>query len=109
MQRVVELTKHPAFNIKNPNRVRAVIGAFAHGNHVRFHESSGTSYALLGDYVIALNALNTQVAARLVSAFTAWRRYDKGRQVLMKQQLERLRDHDGLSKDVFEIVSKSLA
>ena len=109
LQRVIALTQHPAFNIKNPNRMRAVIGAFAHGNHVRFHERGGAGYALLGDYVIALNAMNPQVAARLVSAFTAWRRYDAGRQVLMKQQLERLRDHEGLSKDVFEIVSKSLA
>jgi aminopeptidase N len=109
LQRVVTLTQHPAFNIKNPNRMRAVIGAFAHGNHVRFHDHSGAGYALLGDYVIALNALNPLVAARLVSAFTAWRRYDRGRQGLMKKQLERLRDHDNLSKDVFEIVSKSLA
>ena len=109
LQRVIALTRHPAFNIKNPNRMRAVIGAFAHGNHVRFHDRSGAGYTLLGDYVIALNAMNPQVAARLVSAFTAWRRYDSGRQVLMKCQLERLRDHDGLSKDVFEIVSKSLA
>ena len=109
LARVLALTRHAAFNIKNPNRVRSVIGAFAHGNHVRFHDSSGAGYALLGDYVIALNALNPQVAARLVSAFTAWRRYDAGRQVLMKKQLERLREHDGLSKDVFEIVSKSLA
>lgn len=109
LARVLALTRHAAFNIKNPNRVRSVIGAFAHGNHVRFHDPSGAGYALLGDYVIALNALNPQVAARLASAFTAWRRYDTGRQVLMKQQLERLREHDGLSKDVFEIVSKSLA
>ena len=108
LQRVVALTQHPAFNIKNPNRMRAVIGAFAHGNHVRFHDRSGAGYELLGDYVLALNALNPQVAARLVSAFTAWRRYDSVRQVLMQRQLERLRDHDGLSKDVFEIVSKSL-
>ncbi len=109
LQRVVALTQHPAFNIKNPNRMRSVIGAFAHGNHVRFHAGSGAGYALLGDYVIALNALNPQVAARLVSAFTSWRRYDDGRQVLMKKQLERLRDYAGLCKDVFEIVSKSLA
>ena len=109
LQRVVALTRHPAFNIKNPNRLRAVIGVFAHGNHVRFHDRSGKGYTLLGDYAIALNALNPQVAARLVSAFTSWRRYDAGRQVLMKQQLERLRDYDGVCKDVFEIVSKSLA
>ena len=109
LQRVVALTRHAAFNIKNPNRVRALIGAFAHGNHVRFHERSGAGYELLGDYVLALNALNPLVAARLVGAFTAWRRYDTGRQVLLKQQLERLRQHAGLSKDVFEIVNKSLA
>lgn len=109
LQRVIALTRHSAFNIKNPNRVRAVIGAFTHGNHVRFHEAGGAGYALAGDYVIALNALNPQVAARLAGVFTAWRRYDTKRQVLMKQQLERLRDHDDLSKDVFEIVSKSLA
>ena len=109
LQRVIALTRHSAFNIKNPNRVRSVIGSFAHGNHVRFHQPDGAGYALVGDYVIKLNSLNPQVAARLVSAFTAWRRYDHQRQVLMKQQLERLRDHDGLCKDVFEIVGKSLA
>ena len=109
LQRVVALTQHSAFNIRNPNRIRSVIGAFAHGNHVRFHELSGAGYALLADYVIALNTLNPQVAARLVSAFTAWRRYDIRRQVLMRTQLERLRDHAELCKDVYEIVSKSLA
>src|SRR5581483_5290795 len=69
------LMKHPAFDIKNPNRVRALIGAFS-GNHLRFHNGDGAGYALVGEVIRTLDAMNPQVAARLAGAFETWRRYD---------------------------------
>ncbi|WP_455206151.1 aminopeptidase N [Kaarinaea lacus] len=106
---VKALTQHEAFSIKNPNKVRALIGAFAHGNSVNFHHVSGTGYEFVADYVIELNKLNPQIASRLVTIFTMWRKYDEDRQALMKQQLERIAAEKELSKDVYEIVTKSLA
>ena len=108
LERVKELTRHPAFNIKNPNKVRALIGAFS-ANPVRFHDPSGEGYAFLADYVLTIDPLNPQIAARLVSAFTLWKRYDEKRKALMKTQLERILKTPKLSKDVYEIASKSLA
>jgi aminopeptidase N len=105
---VKALTRHPSFNIRNPNKVRALIGAFS-ANTVRFHDPGGEGYAFLADQVLTLDPLNPQIAARLVSAFTLWRRYDEKRKALMKAQLERILDAQKLSKDVHEIVSKSLA
>jgi aminopeptidase N len=108
LETVNALTRHPVFTIKNPNKVRALIGAFAQGNPVRFHDPSGAGYEFLADHVMAIDPLNPQIAARLVSAFTLWKRYDKNRQALMKAQLDRILRTPGLSKDVHEIVSKSL-
>ncbi|ADE14454.1 aminopeptidase N [Nitrosococcus halophilus Nc 4] len=106
---VQELTHHPAFKLTNPNKVRALIGAFSQGNPARFHDPSGKGYRFLGDYVLKLDPLNPQVAARLVSAFNLWQRYDQNRQGLMKAQLERIAKTPQISKDVYEIVSKNLA
>ncbi|HUI68504.1 MAG TPA: aminopeptidase N [Nitrospirota bacterium] len=108
LETVKALTRHTAFNIKNPNKVRALIGTFAQGNPVRFHDPSGTGYEFLAAQVITIDPLNPQIAARLVSAFTLWKRYDEKRRALMKAQLERILKTPGLSKDVYEIVSKSL-
>jgi len=108
LETVKALLRHPAFNIRNPNKVRALIGAFAQGNPVRFHDPSGTGYEFLAMQVIAIDPLNPQIAARLVSAFTLWKRYDEKRRALMKAQLERILKTPALSKDVYEIVSKSL-
>jgi aminopeptidase N len=88
--------------------VYALIRAFA-SNHVRFHAADGSGYAFLADQVIALNKLNPQVAARMTRAFDRWKRFDQGRQEKAKAQLERIRDTQGLSKDVGEIVTKALA
>ena len=107
LDRVKELTKHPVFTMKNPNKVRALIGAFA-SNSVRFHDASGAGYAFIADHVLAIDQMNPQIAARLVSAFTIWKRYDAKRQALMKKELERLLKAPKLSKDVYEVVSKSL-
>ncbi len=109
LETVKALTKHPAFDIKNPNKVRALIGAFAQGNPVRFHDESGAGYEFLADYVLTIDPMNQQIAARLVSAFTLWKKYDEKRKALMKEQLERILHSPVLSRDVYEIVSKSLA
>jgi aminopeptidase N len=106
--RVQRLLKHPAFDTKVPNKVYALIRTFT-ANHVRFHAADGGGYAFLADQIIALNALNPQVAARMARGFDRWKKFDAGRQAKARAQLERLRDADGLSKDVAEIVTKALA
>ncbi len=108
LEAVKTLTKHPAFTIKNPNKVRALLSAFS-VNAVRFHDPGGAGYEFLADQILTLDPLNPQIAARLVSAFTMWKRYEENRKALMKRQLERILNHPKLSKDVHEIVSKSLA
>jgi aminopeptidase N len=109
LENVKRLMGHPAFNIKNPNKVRALIGAFCHGNPARFHDRSGDGYAFHADQVLALDNLNPQVAARLLGAVTRWRKYDEERQGMMKAQLERIAAAPGISRDCYEIASKSLA
>jgi len=106
---VQALLQHTAFDLKNPNRVRALVGAFSQSNPLRFHAENGEGYQFLADQVIALNELNPQVASRMVGALTQWRRFDVVRQKLIKQQLERIINTENISKDVFEIASKSLA
>jgi aminopeptidase N len=107
LARVRELLAHPAFDIKVPNKVYSLIRAFA-GNHVRFHAADGAGYAFLADQVLALNGLNPQVAARMARGFDRWKRFDSNRRDKAKAQLERIRDHAGLSRDVAEIVTKAL-
>jgi aminopeptidase N len=108
LARVHELLSHPAFDIKVPNKVYALIRAFA-SNHVRFHAADGSGYAFLADQVIRLDTLNPQVAARMARAFDRWRKFDQPRQAKAKTALERIRDAKGLSRDVGEIVTKALA
>ena len=107
LPRVRGLLKHPAFDIKVPNKVHALIRTFS-ANHVRFHAGTGEGYSFLADQIIALNTLNPQVAARMARGFDRWRKFDTARQAKARAQLERLRDADGLSKDVAEIVTKAL-
>jgi aminopeptidase N len=107
LARVRELLGHPAFDIKVPNKVYALIRSFS-ANHVRFHGADGGGYAFLADQVIALNALNPQVAARMARGFDRWRKFDAKRQANAVLQLERIRGSEGLSKDVAEIVTKTL-
>ena len=109
LDRVKELMRHEAFDIKNPNKVRALIGAFAHGNLLGFNAADGSGYAFVADRVIELNELNPQVAARLASAFNRWLKFDEDRQGLIRAQLERIEGSEGLSRNVYEIVSKALA
>ncbi|MBW2498918.1 MAG: aminopeptidase N [Deltaproteobacteria bacterium] len=107
--RVRSLAEHPDFNAGNPNRVRALVGAFCAGNQVRFHAASGEGYVFLADFVLALNASNPQVASRMASVFNDWRRYDEDRQIRMQTQLERIASSKDLSKDVYEIVHRALS
>ncbi len=109
LDQVLSLMQHPAFTIRNPNRVRALVGAFAQGNPAAFHQLSGAGYRFLTDQVLALDALNPQMAARMVSPLSRWRRYDEKRRQLMQAQLEKIQAQEGLSRDVGEIVAKSLA
>ncbi|GIZ12109.1 aminopeptidase N [Pseudomonas sp. NCCP-436] len=109
LERVHALMQHEAFTLKNPNKVRALIGAFANQNLINFHRADGAGYRFLADQVIALNALNPQIASRLLAPLTRWRKYDSARQTLMKAELERILTSGELSSDVYEVVSKSLA
>ena len=106
---VKRLTAHPAFDIKNPNKIYALIRAFVAANHVRFHAADGGGYAFAADQVIAIDTLNPQVAARVARCFDRWRKFDAGRQAHAKAALERVLGTDGLSRDVAEIVGKALA
>ena len=106
---VVRLLEHPSFDIRNPNNVYALIGGFCSGNQVRFHAADGAGYRFLADQIIRLDPFNPQVASRLAGPFTRWRRFDGGRKSVMQQQLSRLSTIEGLSRDVLEIVGKSLA
>jgi len=101
------LMKHPFFDIRNPNRVRALIGAFA-ANHLRFHASDGKGYALVGETLRALDRINPQVAARLAGAFENWRRYDPNRQQLMRAEVEALLAMPERSSNLFEVATKML-
>lgn len=108
LEHVQALSHHEAFNIKNPNKVRSLIGAFANANPLHFHAEDGTGYRFIAERVIELNKINPQVASRLVNVFSRWQQYDKGRQQLMRKSLNMVLDSGELSKDVYEIVSKSL-
>ena len=101
------LTQHADFDMKNPNRFRATLGALA-ASPAGFHHVSGKGYALLADWLIKLDALNPQTTARMCTAFETWRRYDPARQGLIRAQLERILAKDGLSRDTTEMVSRML-
>ena len=103
-----ELREHDDFNIKNPNRVRSLYAAFAMNNPVGFHAPDGSGYEFLTDAIIELNAINPQIASRLLTPLREWKRYTADRQEKMKASLERILTTKDLSPDVFEIASKSL-
>ena len=108
LDKVKGLMQHEAFSMTNPNKVRSLVGRFCAGNIAHFHARDGAGYAFLVDQVLALDSMNPQIAARLIQSMSRWRRYDKKRQALMKQQLERILEKKDLSKDVYEIASRSL-
>ncbi|MDP1632823.1 MAG: aminopeptidase N [Caulobacter sp.] len=107
--RVLGLTAHPDFDRRNPNRLRALVGAFASMNPAAFHDPAGAGYRFLADQIIATDAINPMTAARFVEPLGGWRRYRPELGTLMKAQLERIVAVEGLSKNVFELASKALA
>jgi aminopeptidase N len=104
---VRNLTRHPAFDLRNPNKVYALIRSFG-ANHVRFHAADGSGYDFLTDQIIALDAINPQIAARIARAFDRWKKFDAVRQRHARAALERIRSTTGLSKDTTEVVGRSL-
>ena len=102
------LASHADFDWKNPNRFRSVIGGLM-GNQAGFHRRDGAGYAFVADWLIRLDPVNPQIAARMVAAFDTLRRWDQGRQILMRQQLQRIRDTPGLSGDTSEMVARLLS
>jgi aminopeptidase N len=104
---VERLVSHPAFDLRNPNKVYALLRAFG-SNHVHFHAANGSGYRFLAEQTIRLDAINPQVASRLARCFDRWRRFDSGRQAHARAALDSLRNHAGLSRDVFEVVERSL-
>ena len=109
LDRVKALMRDPAFSLRNPNRVRALVGAFCHGNPAQFHAADGAGYAFLGAQVRTLNTSNPQLAARLLGAFGQWRRYDPARQARVQAELEAILQLPELSRDLFEVATKLLA
>mmetsp|Transcript_10941 Transcript_10941/g.16337 ORF Transcript_10941/g.16337 Transcript_10941/m.16337 type:complete len:979 (+) Transcript_10941:26-2962(+) len=105
LENMASLTSHPEFTLKNPNRVRSLFGVFG-GNMPIFHSEDGEGYKFLGKAIIELDALNPQIAARLLGPFGLWKRYDESRQKLMKAQLEKVLETKGLSPDTFEVASR---
>jgi len=107
LTQVKQLLEHVDFDIRNPNKVRSLIGAFCAQNHLAFHDASGEGYEFLADQVLALDKLNPQVASRLLTPLTRWSKFSTKRQGLMQAQLRRIKAESELSKDLFEIVEKS--
>ena len=109
LDRLRSLSAHPAFSMRNPNRVRALIGSFAHGNPTRFNAADGSGYAFVADAVIALDRFNAQVAARLLSSFRSWRTLEEVRRTHAASALRRVAATPALSVDVADIATRSLA
>jgi aminopeptidase N len=109
LDRVTELTRHPAFSLGNPNRVRSLVGAFAMMNQTQFNRADGEGYAFLADTVLALDGRNPQVASRMMTAFKSWRALEPGRRGKAEEVLRRVAAAPSLSTDVRDIVERSLA
>ncbi|HKR88365.1 MAG TPA: aminopeptidase N [Phenylobacterium sp.] len=107
--RVMGLTAHPAFEPKNPNRLRALVSTFANFNPARFHDPSGAGYRFLADQILAVDRYNPMTASRLIDPLDGWRRYKPELGALMKAELERIAGTEGLSKNVLEKATRALA
>jgi aminopeptidase N len=107
LQEIIKLREHADFTLKNPNRVRSLIASFAMRNPVAFHQADGAGYQFLSKTIMALDAINPQVASRMVRPLTQWRHFDASRKVFMRAELEKMMQSK-LSRDLYEIVSKSL-
>ena len=100
---------HPACTMKNPNKVRALVTSFAATNQLHFHAKDGAGYRFIADKVLELDKLNPQVGARMLGAFKSWRQIEPKRRKLMQKELKRIAGTEGLSRDVYEIATKTLA
>jgi aminopeptidase N len=109
LDRVKRLLAHPRFNARNPNRVRALVGAFVLGNFVRFHANDGSGYAFAVDQILLLDNINPQLASTIAGAFNLWKRFLPPRRVLMEAALKRVARASRLSPDVAEVVGRTLA
>ncbi len=108
VERVRDLTEHPLFSLEKPNKVRALIGAFANLNPVAFNRADGAGYAFVAETACRIDRFNPQIAARLLGAFKSWRMLESGRRNEARAALERIAGQTELSRDAFEIVSKTL-
>jgi len=108
LERVRGLMSHPLFSLKNPNKVRALIGSFITANPVCFHAADGSGYAFAAEQLAALDPVNPQIAARLAKGFSHWKKYDKNRQNLMVEQLEKILTLSKLSKDTYEVIERTI-
>jgi aminopeptidase N len=109
LERIRALTGHKAFDVSNPNRIRSLIGAFAQGNPSQFNRADGAGYGFITDHILALDPKNPQVAARLATAFRTWRSLEPDRRRHAEAALTRINARAGLSRDVAEIVERTLA
>lgn len=108
LEKVKATMSHEAFSLKNPNRIRSLIGSFLSANPVHFHDKSGSGYLFAGEILRQLNDTNPQVASRLIDPLLKFRKYDESRQALIRAELEKLKAMDNLAKDLFEKVTKAL-
>ena len=106
--RVKTLLEHPAFTLSNPNKIRSLIGAFCSANPVNFHSPDGSGYQFLKEHILALHSQNPQVAARLVTPLTRWKKFPEPNRQQMRDALQRIADEPDLVKDIYEIATKSL-
>jgi aminopeptidase N len=106
---IAELTRHPAFTYKTPNRVYAVFGGFTGGNPAGFHAADGSGYALLADAIVTIHSLNPQVASRMATSFRSFAQYDAPRSKKARTEMNRILAEPGLARDVYEIISRTLA
>ena len=107
-QQLQQLTDHPAYDNTNPNKVRALLGAYCAHNLLQFHAADGKSYDYLADEILRLDQINPQLAARMLAPLTQWRKFDNPQQSKMKKALLRIKSTDKLSSDIYEVVSKTL-
>jgi aminopeptidase N len=108
LERVRALMSHPQFSLRNPNRIRSLITSFCSGNLAEFHAADGSGYRFWAEQVVALDAINPQIAARLARALDRWRKFDATRQPLMRAALEQV-SVSAQSPDVLEVVGKALS
>jgi len=108
LNQIQGLLQHASFNIRNPNKVRAIFSTLIQGNPFKFHQQDGQAYSILGDVIVELDTINPQVASRFCTAFSQWRRFDPQRQELMQSQMSRILEQANVSADVYEILNKTL-